>query len=145
MSRIESAAGLKGPSVAAEVPSSNAAAVEAVQSAQSVAAVTAQQFISPVVTVDNSSGLAIIQYRDSQTGETEVQWPSPKAVQQYVARTTDPLEASLDAGSQSSGTQQAQKSEADTAVVDQAAGGAPAEGSDAPQSGAATAHVSLIA
>ncbi len=145
MSRIESADSLKGPSAAARVSNSNAVSPEAVQAAQNVSAVIAQQFISPVVTVDNSSGLAIIQYRDAQTGETEVQWPSPKAVQQYAARAVEPQEADQEAGSQSAATQQAPKSEAASAVADQASGGAPAEGATAPQSGAATAHVSLIA
>jgi hypothetical protein len=40
-------------------------------------------FISPVIHVDSQAGVAILQYRDSATGDVTSQIPSEKVVQRY--------------------------------------------------------------
>lgn len=41
------------------------------------------QYISPFITIDPSSGLVITQYRNSETGQLQKQYPSEKAVREY--------------------------------------------------------------
>jgi hypothetical protein len=42
-----------------------------------------EQYVSPFITIDPTSGLVITQYRDSSTGELQQQYPSEKVVRQY--------------------------------------------------------------
>lgn len=41
------------------------------------------QYISPFITIDPTSGLVITQYRNSETGQLQQQYPSEKAVREY--------------------------------------------------------------
>ncbi len=41
------------------------------------------QYISPFITIDPTSGLVITQYRNSETGQLQKQYPSEKAVREY--------------------------------------------------------------
>ena len=40
-------------------------------------------YASPIVRVDNSAGLVILEYRDPRSGEVQVQYPSQEVVRQY--------------------------------------------------------------
>lgn len=42
-----------------------------------------EQYVSPFITIDPTSGLVITQYRDSATGELQQQYPSEKVVREY--------------------------------------------------------------
>lgn len=42
-------------------------------------------FLSPKGVVDPQSGMYMLQYRDSSTGDVKVQYPSPKVVKAYNA------------------------------------------------------------
>lgn len=42
-----------------------------------------EQYVSPFITIDPTSGLVITQYRDSSTGELQQQYPSEKVVREY--------------------------------------------------------------
>ena len=42
-----------------------------------------QGFISPVINVDTQSGVAVLQFRDDQSGEVTVQFPSETVVRKY--------------------------------------------------------------
>lgn len=46
-------------------------------------AVAAPAFISPVIRVDNETGLALLVVRDTETGKTMEQYPSRLAVEEY--------------------------------------------------------------
>jgi hypothetical protein len=44
------------------------------------------KFVSPVVRLDYDSGLAVLQYRSSETGEVRSQYPAKEVVRRYSER-----------------------------------------------------------
>lgn len=42
-----------------------------------------EQYVSPFISIDPTSGLVITQYRNSETGELQQQYPSAKVVREY--------------------------------------------------------------
>jgi hypothetical protein len=51
----------------------------------SAPAAEAPKFLSPVLKVDASSGIAVLEYRDSKTGDEQMQLPSKAILQSYVS------------------------------------------------------------
>ena len=44
---------------------------------------SAKLYMSPIINLDESAGLYLLQYRDSQTGEVRVQVPPERVVREY--------------------------------------------------------------
>lgn len=156
MDKIESSAAYVSPPKGAEAAASHSqpAKPDPVAASQDASkASSAGQYISPVIKVDNNSGLAILQVRNGQTGETEQQYPSNKVVREYSARETpnvpaspEQATASSDSGNAPAGGVGGTGTKPNVAAeAAQSAQGAPAEKSSAPQTGGASANVSLIA
>lgn len=59
-------------------------------------------FFSPVIRIDTDTNTAIIQYRDSQTGQVKNEFPTPKQIDSYrqsseVGQKAAPVEAKVEA------------------------------------------------
>ncbi|MBP7066597.1 hypothetical protein [Ferrovibrio sp.] len=46
-------------------------------------------YVSPFIRLDTSTRLAILEFRDSETGEVQQQYPSPRAVKEYAQNLPD--------------------------------------------------------
>jgi len=72
-------------------------------------------FLSPIIRVDPSTQLAILQFRDSQTGTIETQYPSEQTVRAYRAGS----ETQPNPFNRSADVQAVRSSVAEQSVVDQ--------------------------
>ncbi|WP_146747648.1 hypothetical protein [Paramagnetospirillum kuznetsovii] len=62
--------------------------------AGNVVSAEAAPFISPVVNFNYQAGLAVVEFRDGQTGEVRDQYPSKKAVEEYIRHGASSQESS---------------------------------------------------
>ena len=102
-------------------------------------------FISPVMNFNYQAGIAVLEFRDTSTGEVKDQFPSKKVVQEYIRHGA----ASQDAPAKSTTSPTAETAGAPVAAVivpaatpvPTAAPAAPAAPVAAPVSSGSTSHV----
>ncbi len=83
----------------ARVESASYSSVNSAEFSQRVAVASANQesagtqygsyYVSPFIRLDTSTRLAILEFRDSETGEVRQQYPSPRAVKEYAQNLPD--------------------------------------------------------
>lgn len=77
-------------------PAINPAAAR-VESAPSEAPRSVQlPYISPVLSYDSDAAIAVLQFRNSESGDVETQYPSERVVREYQLRGRDKMGAALD-------------------------------------------------
>lgn len=89
------------------------------------------QYISPFITIDPKSGLVITQYRNSETGQLQQQYPSEKVVREY--RNLQPTAVSPSGGRAVASGQPADTGrQADLVTIGRAAPGSSGQGAAVP-------------
>lgn len=91
-----------------------------------------EQYISPFISIDPTSGLVITQYRDSESGELQQQYPSEKVVREY--RNLQPAAVSPSGGrgvAPPAGPSAEPAGQAEAVIIGRAASG-PVQGVPAP-------------
>jgi hypothetical protein len=84
------------------------------------------KFVSPVVRLDYDSGLAVLQYRSSETGEVRSQYPAKEVVRRYSEQ-----------GGQQDDSGSSEASEISSSVSSETPSPVPARASSAPAGAAA--------